>query len=253
MDGLCRALGSRPSFPGWLVAGVLAALAAAGCGGVGTTATTTPPPSSTVGTGTFAPAPPSTTSAPTTPPPTTAGATTTTTSTVTTLPPEPWQVPGRRYYFPIQPPGDATYGAAHHDYPAADIFAPAGAPVVAVTAGVIEELRRDDPWQPGVDDPATRGGRFVSLLGDDGVRYYFSHLQAVAEGIEAGGRVAAGRVIGTVGTSGNAATTPPHCHFGISRPTFAGDWEARRGEVWPYEWLQAWEQGRDATPVLPAG
>ena len=167
------------------------------------------------------------------------------------MPLEAWQVPGQHYYFPVQPPETATYSDGHHDYPAADIFAPAGTTVVAVTDGVVDELRRTDPWKPDVDDPATRGGLFVSLVGDDGVRYYCAHLQSVAPGLSAGDRVVGGQVIGAVGKSGDATGTPPHCHFGISRPTFPGDWEVRRGEVWPYEYLQAWERGEDVTPALP--
>ena len=175
------------------------------------------------------------------------------TTTTTTIPPEPWQVEGRRYYFPVQPPEVAEYGRYHHDYPATDIFAPIGSAYIAVTAGVIDELRHDDPWDPATNLGGDRGGRYVSLVGDDGVRYYCSHLDSVAEGLEAGDRVAAGKVLGTIGRSGNAAATSPHCHFGISRPTGAGDWAVRRGEVWPYDYLQAWTNGEDVTPVLPEG
>jgi len=200
----------------------------------------------------------------TTEPATTAPPTTTTTTTtpapepLTTVPgeqltdlPEAWQADGRRYYFPIQPPDAAAYSEYHHDYPATDIFAPIGTTVVAVTDGAIDEMRRYDPWDPAVNDPANRGGRYVSLVGDDGVRYYCSHLDSVAPEVEEGGRVTAGQVIGAIGTSGNAAGTSPHCHFGISHPTFPGDWEVRRGEVWPYDYLQAWTRGEDLTPVLP--
>lgn len=123
---------------------------------------------------------------------------------------------------------------------------------VAVTDATIDGLRRHDPWDAEVDDPATRGGRFVSPVGDDGVRYYCSHLESVDPGIAAGRRVRAGRQIGTVGNSGNAARSSPHVHFGLSRPTSAGDWEARRGEVWPYDYLRAWAAGKEITPVLPS-
>ncbi|MBU1228078.1 MAG: M23 family metallopeptidase [Actinobacteria bacterium] len=169
------------------------------------------------------------------------------------MPREAWQVDGRAYYFPIQPPEVAAYSGSHHDYPATDIFAPSGSTVVAVTNGVVDELRRDDPWDPAADDPAERGGRFVSIIGDDEVRYYCSHLESVAEGLSEGDRVVAGQVLGAIGNSGNAATTSPHCHFGISRPTGPGDWEVRRGEVGPYDYLQAWTRGEDLTPVLPEG
>jgi hypothetical protein len=98
----------------------------------------------------------------------------------TAQPLEAWQVPGQRYYFPIQSPAAATYGQAHHDHPATDVFAPSGATGVAVTDGVVGELSRNDRWKPDVDDPATRGGLFVSIVGEDGVRYYCSHLQSVA-------------------------------------------------------------------------
>ncbi|MEX0826189.1 MAG: M23 family metallopeptidase [Acidimicrobiia bacterium] len=179
---------------------------------------------------------------------TTAPATTTTTTT-TTLAVGPWQVEGRRYYFPLQPPGAGTYADGHHDYPATDIFAPEGTTVVAVTSGIVDEVGRIDTWDPAIDDPANRAGLYVTIIGEDGVRYHASHLASVEPEIEAGVEVQAGQVIGTVGATGNARQ--PHLHFGISRPTFPGDWEVRRGEVWPYEYLQAWTRGEDLTPVLP--
>jgi murein DD-endopeptidase MepM/ murein hydrolase activator NlpD len=135
---------------------------------------------------------------------------------------------------------------------ATDIFAPVGSVFVAVTSGVIQGVSRADEWNPDVDDGATRGGLFVALLGDDGVRYYGSHLSTVAEGIAAGVRVTAGQPLGEVGVSGSARDTPPHLHFGISRPTPLQDWEVRRGEVDPVPYLDAWRAGdTTATPILP--
>ena len=142
------------------------------------------------------------------------------------------------YVFPVQPPEETTYYSEHHDYPATDIFAPYRSEFVAVTDGVIDEVSRNDSWDPATNDPALRGGKYVSLIGDDGIRYYGSHLDEVAPGIEAGIRVAAGTLLGYVGNSGNARGLPSHLHFGISPPTFPGDWEVRRGVVSPYTYLR---------------
>ena len=165
--------------------------------------------------------------------------------------PEPWIVPGRYYYFPVHPPEIATYANEHHDYPATDIFVPIGTVVVAVTDGVVDEVSRVDRWDSATNDGGFRGGLWVSIIGDDGIRYYISHLSVVEPGIEAGVRVHAGQVIGLSGNTGNATPTPPHIHFGISHPTFPGDWAVRRGEIWPYGYLQAWTRGENVTPVLP--
>ena len=78
-----------------------------------------------------------------------------------------------------------------------DLFAARGTPVVAVVGG------------NAVQTTGPIGGRQVKLLGDDGTTYYFTHLDTFG----AGGRVAAGTVIGTVGSTGNAAGSPPHLHF----------------------------------------
>ncbi len=80
-----------------------------------------------------------------------------------------------------------------------DLFAERGAPVVTPVAGRAE--RQD----------GAVGGRTVTLYGNDGHRYYFAHLEAYG----ADGYVAAGTMIGSVGNSGNAITTPPHLHFEI--------------------------------------
>jgi peptidoglycan LD-endopeptidase LytH len=232
----------RPLRAGIVAVGIVGVVTLTSCGGDGTGATTTSttdPPSTTTSTTV------GTTTTTTTTSTTSTTTTTTTTSTTTTT-----TLPDPVYVFPVQPPEAADYGSVHHDYPATDIFAPIGTSVVAVTSGVVDEVSRVDPWDPSVDDPATRSGLYVSIVGDDGVRYYSSHLDTVADGLDAGDRVTAGQVVGTVGKTGNAASTPSHVHFGLSRPTFPGDWEVRRGQVSPYPYLQAWEQGIAMTPDL---
>lgn len=114
--------------------------------------------------------------------------------------------------------------------------------------GIVIETSRQDNWSGRENLGSTRGGKFVSILGDDGVRYYGSHLRSVAKGIEAGVRVTAGTKLGEVGTSGSARGTPPHLHFGISWPTEEGIWWVRRGMVSPFAFLQAWERGEMKSP-----
>jgi murein DD-endopeptidase MepM/ murein hydrolase activator NlpD len=62
-------------------------------------------------------------------------------------------------------------------------------------------------------------------------------------------RVEAGQLLGLTGQSGNAASTPPHLHFGISRPTTPDDWQARRGQIPPYAYLRAWQRGESVAPA----
>ncbi len=101
-----------------------------------------------------------------------------------------------------------------------DIFAAKGTPVVAVADGVITDefgfLRV--------------GGYRLHVMADNGVNYYYAHLNndtpgtddglgaastAYAPGIAPGVRVSKGQIIGYVGDSGDAEPTPPHLHFGI--------------------------------------
>ncbi len=182
--------------------------------------------------------------------PTMAG-TTTPTMTSTEFPTETpisWS-----YVFPIEPPNVADFseGTAGHGYPATDIFAPEGSKFVAVTTGVVDFVSYEDRWNPETDDPALRGGLCVAIIGEDGVRYYGSHLSAVVSGIGAGTRVTTGQLLGYVGHTGDARTTPSHLHFGISHPTYPEDWHARRGEVDPFPFLTAWRDGHNVTPPLP--
>jgi murein DD-endopeptidase MepM/ murein hydrolase activator NlpD len=172
-------------------------------------------------------------------------------SSATATPTSPPTESARRYFFPVQPQEQADFAAGGHAYPATDIFIAAGSRFVAVTDGVVDFVSAEDLWDPGTNDEAVAGGLCVAIVGDDGVRYYGSHLSAIAAGIRPGARVAAGQLLGLTGNSGNARTTPPHLHFGISHPTFPEDWKTRRGEVDPYPYLVAWLRGEDVTPRLP--
>jgi hypothetical protein len=58
------------------------------------------------------------------------------------------------------------------------------------------------------------GGRTVWLWDEKrGLNMYFAHLQE--HRVTSGETVTQGQMIGTVGNTGNARTTPPHLHFGI--------------------------------------
>ena len=83
-----------------------------------------------------------------------------------------------------------------------DVFARRNTPVVAVVDGIAMPRQSE------------RGGNTVWLRGTDR-SFYFAHLETVA--IEYRQRVRAGDVLGYVGNTGNARTTPPHLHFGIYR------------------------------------
>jgi len=154
------------------------------------------------------------------------------------------------YAFPING-CVVTYAHSHHDYPATDILGKKGCAFVAVTSGVVDEVNRIDKYNYKTNKGADRGGLYVSIIGDDGVRYYGSHLMKVADGIEPGVRVAAGDLLGKLGDSGDAKGTAPHVHFGISWPTSveAGAWWVRRGELYPWSYLDKWKAGTDSSPA----
>ena len=154
------------------------------------------------------------------------------------------------YVFPIKG-CVVTYAHSHHDYPATDILGKKGCAFVAVTSGVVDEVNRVDKYNYKTNLGADRGGLYVSIIGDDGVRYYGSHLMKVADGIEPGVRVTAGDLIGKLGDSGDAKGTAPHVHFGISWPTpvSAGAWWVRRGELYPWSYLDKWKAGTDSSPA----
>jgi hypothetical protein len=152
------------------------------------------------------------------------------------------------YLFPVTD-CKVTYSKYHHDYPATDIQAKQGCAFVATVSGVIEDVNLKDKWSGKTNLGQDRGGISVSYIGVDGVRYYGSHLSKVEPGIAPGVQVVAGQKLGEVGSTGSARGTKPHLHFGISYPTMPGDWEIRRGVIWPWKYLDAWRAGENLSPV----
>ncbi|MFB4266767.1 M23 family metallopeptidase [Nonomuraea sp. GTA35] len=127
--------------------------------------------------------------------------------------------------------------------PKTTIWAPQGCAFVAPVGGVVDEVNVQDRWSPGTDAGATREGRFVTIIGDDGVRYLGGHLDSVADGIKPGARVKGGQLLGRVGRTGNARDTGPNLYFAISWKTGPAFWWVRRGMVEPWDYLDAWKEG----------
>jgi murein DD-endopeptidase MepM/ murein hydrolase activator NlpD len=105
---------------------------------------------------------------------------------------------------PIQ--GSSAYGdtwgaprSGGRRHQGVDMLTSTGTPLQAVYSGFVQQ--KSNPL----------GGVTISLIGDNGNRYYYAHLSAY-EGVS--GYVAQGQVIGYVGDTGNA-TGVPHLHFEI--------------------------------------
>jgi murein DD-endopeptidase MepM/ murein hydrolase activator NlpD len=100
----------------------------------------------------------------------------------------------------------STWGAPRegHRHEGQDIFAPRGTPVLSATTGYVVKIGEDN-----------LGGHTVSVVGDGGRKYYYAHLDSYAPRLEVGNYVTRKTVLGYVGTTGNAAGTPAHLHFGV--------------------------------------
>lgn len=102
---------------------------------------------------------------------------------------------------------------------AIDIYAETGTPIVSPVAGVVTQTKRSNI-----------GGYTARVLGDDGIVYYYAHMDGAAV-VGAGQRIVAGQHIGFVGSSGNARGTSPHLHFSMTTK------DGR--QVNPASWLDA--------------
>jgi murein DD-endopeptidase MepM/ murein hydrolase activator NlpD len=140
------------------------------------------------------------------------------------------------FVFPVADPHtfSSTFGAPRsggRSHEGNDIFAPMGTPLLASERGVIDNM-----------GTGTLGGIKLWVIGESGTQYYYAHLIAYADGITDGTQVEAGEVIGYVGNTGNAITTPPHLHYEIHPE--GGD------AIDPYPLLHAVDQ-IDGEHVLP--
>ena len=149
------------------------------------------------------------------------------------------------YVFPVYGPsayGD-TFGAPRPDVSGGwhhgdDIFAPLGAPVLAVASGTVFSVGWNEV-----------GGWRLWLRDSGGNEFYYAHLSAYTSLAADGRQVSAGQVLGFVGNTGDAEGTPFHLHFEVHPVSmlFLG----YDGAVNPTPYLNAWQRLEDIR-ILPA-
>ena len=141
--------------------------------------------------------------------------------------------------FPVPAPHTASFSDDWHAcrdgcsrfHRGNDIFAEEGTPIVAVEAGVAARVDNTDD---------SNGGLSIWLRGDSGVAYWYAHNSA--NFVTEGQRVAQGQVIGRVGRTGNARTTPPHIHFQVN---LCGELSSSEPcTVNPYGFITRWVPGQ---------
>ena len=84
-----------------------------------------------------------------------------------------------------------------------DMFNSRNTPLVAVVDGTVRFSSN------------RLGGISTHVYSDDGITYYYAHLESHPTNISSGQRVSAGTIVGYLGSSGNARYTSPHLHFEI--------------------------------------
>jgi murein DD-endopeptidase MepM/ murein hydrolase activator NlpD len=150
------------------------------------------------------------------------------------------------YVFPVYGPASFTntFGAPrattgwHHGE---DIFAPLGAPILAVANGIVYSVG----WN-------RVGGLRLWLQDLAGNEFYYAHLSAFSPLAVNGAHVRAGDVLGFVGTTGDAEGTAPHLHFEI-HPVSLLYRGYDEGAVPPHPYLMAWKRLTDLPFTAVAG
>jgi murein DD-endopeptidase MepM/ murein hydrolase activator NlpD len=145
------------------------------------------------------------------------------------------------YVFPVYGPSSFidTFGAPRSDVSGGwhhgdDIFAPLGAPILAVAAGTVFSVGWNDV-----------GGNRLWLRDGQGNLFYYAHLSAFTPLAVNGNKVNAGDVLGFVGNTGDAQGTPTHLHFEIHPVGLIG--LGYDGAVDPTSYLLAWKHLQDVS------
>jgi murein DD-endopeptidase MepM/ murein hydrolase activator NlpD len=113
------------------------------------------------------------------------------------------------YVFPVAGgAGVVSVGHTHHDYPAADIAAPAGTQLYALSDGTVERS-----W----GEPDARCGIGFTIATSDGLVWTYCHLAYLEPAVVAGAQLAAGQPVGLVGQTGHASG--PHLHLQLQPAT----------------------------------
>jgi murein DD-endopeptidase MepM/ murein hydrolase activator NlpD len=116
---------------------------------------------------------------------------------------------GGQYVFPVGGgPSLVSVSHPHHDYPAADIAAPAGSPVYALAGATVVRA-----WQY----PDARCGIGLTITTVDGQTWTYCHLSYLDPTVTAGAQLSAGTEVGLVGMTGHA--TGPHLHLQLDPAT----------------------------------
>jgi murein DD-endopeptidase MepM/ murein hydrolase activator NlpD len=141
------------------------------------------------------------------------------------------------YVFPVYGPSSFidTFGAPRADvsyHHGDDIFAPLGAPLLAVADGTVFSVGWNEI-----------GGNRLWLRDGQGNEFYYAHLSAFSPLAENGKRVKAGEVLGFVGNTGDAEGTPYHLHFEVHPVSLL--YLGYDGAVDPTGYLVAWEHLQD--------
>ena len=111
----------------------------------------------------------------------------------------------------------ASRDAGRRSHHGVDIFAPRGTPVLSATNGRVSRVQNTQI-----------GGKVVWISdSEEPQSVYYAHLDSQV--VTQGARVTKGTLLGFVGNTGNARTTPPHLHFGVYR--------RRQGPVNPHYFL----------------
>jgi murein DD-endopeptidase MepM/ murein hydrolase activator NlpD len=134
------------------------------------------------------------------------------------------------------PRGDLTSGWHHGD----DIFGQIGQPLLAVADGTVFSVGWNDI-----------GGYRLWLRDEEGNEFYYAHLSAYSPFAVNGRQVKAGTVLGFMGNTGDAATTPYHLHFEIHPVGML--YLGYDGAVNPTSYLMAWQRLRDVDFAQVAG
>jgi murein DD-endopeptidase MepM/ murein hydrolase activator NlpD len=145
------------------------------------------------------------------------------------------------YVFPVGGgPSVVSVGHHHHDYPAADIAAPEGSPLYALTDGFVV-----DSWHM----PSGNCGIGLTMRSaHDGREWTYCHMSYEEPAVQPGAAVSAGQPVGLVGATGHA--TGPHLHLQLqpatSYPQTEAWFEAFAGAA--FTWQDA--PTMDAGPVF---